>query len=379
MIQAVVYILALAAVFTMAESTAATDLNSNGQIPTPENTQDIGVPLRLFIAGDRSKVGKSSVCLGILGALLDMGYSKEDIAYIKPATQCEKPQLVQRWCEHEGVPFVQTGPVVFYKGFTRAFLRGEAGTSEELLAQIENSVASLEKGKKIILIDGVGYPAVGSICGISNADIAAYLCSPVLIVGRPGVGDAVDSFNLHRTFFLAKDVPVLGAVFNRLLNEGYYSIENCKKAVDAYFAKQQQQEEDCADLAPPKFQPARVYGYLPLIKAVETASASAGGCGSGGDSCQLPKKEALLPPNLAEAARLLGSEVSTRVDLQALLQDARQAAHIMLSNVSTRRPITVSNKRSRAEIEAQSYADEGVDKASKSLKGDSQETTLKSV
>ena len=24
---------------------------------------------------------------------------------------------------------------------------------------------------KVVLIDGVGYPAVGSICGISNADI----------------------------------------------------------------------------------------------------------------------------------------------------------------------------------------------------------------
>mgnify|MGYP001353230826 CR=1 FL=1 len=32
-------------------------------------------PLKLFIAGDRSQVGKTSICLGLLGALINSGYS----------------------------------------------------------------------------------------------------------------------------------------------------------------------------------------------------------------------------------------------------------------------------------------------------------------
>lgn len=91
---------------------------------------------------------------------------------------------------------------------------------------------------QLVLIDGVGYPAVGSICGVSNADLAGALRSglddddnpvPVLLVGRPGVGDAVDSFNLNASFFRARGLRVLGAVFNRLPVEGFYSLEHCKE------------------------------------------------------------------------------------------------------------------------------------------------------
>lgn len=89
------------------------------------------------------------------------------------------------------------GPVVFYKGFTRAFLEGNTETSQELLESVHKAVDNISIGKKLVIIDGVGYPSVGSICGVSNADSAKILDSPVLIVSKSGVGDAVDSFNLN--------------------------------------------------------------------------------------------------------------------------------------------------------------------------------------
>lgn len=52
-----------------------------------------------------------------------------------------------------------------------------------------------------MIVDGVGYPAVGSICNLSNANIAKALDCPVLLVGKAGVGDAVDSFNMNARFF----------------------------------------------------------------------------------------------------------------------------------------------------------------------------------
>jgi hypothetical protein len=49
--------------------------------------QDVGL---LFIGGDRSSVGKTSCCLGLLAYLVNLcGVSAEDIGYIKPVTQCE--------------------------------------------------------------------------------------------------------------------------------------------------------------------------------------------------------------------------------------------------------------------------------------------------
>jgi hypothetical protein len=65
-----------------------------------------------------------------------------------------------------------------------------------------------------------GYPAVGSICSISNAHVASALGVPVILIGKSGVGDAVDSFNLNATYFRAHGVPVLGAIFNKFQTTG---------------------------------------------------------------------------------------------------------------------------------------------------------------
>lgn len=209
-----------------------------------------GIPqqdaMRIFVAGDRSSVGKSSVCLGILGSLVAMGYAPSSIAYIKPATQCEAPQLVETYCNKFGIPCVPVGPIVYYKGFTRAFLAGETESSRELLASAAAAVDELAQGKRVVLIDGVGFPSVGSICGTDNTSVARACGYPttndgdrtpatVLIVGGSGVGAAVDAFNLNASYFKARDIPVMGAVFNKLSLEGFYSLENCRKQVTAYF------------------------------------------------------------------------------------------------------------------------------------------------
>ncbi len=192
--------------------------------------------LKLFVAGDRSQVGKSTVSLGLLTLLLKCGgYRPSEIAYIKPATQCEQTQLVQKFCDAHQIDCVGIGPLVFYSGFTRAFLDGRTDSTEQILEKICARVDEISANKRFVIIDGVGYPAVGSICGCSNAVIANRLKAPVLLVGRKGVGDAVDSFNLNAAFFEHHGVTVIGALFNRLPKDGYYSLENCKNAISKYF------------------------------------------------------------------------------------------------------------------------------------------------
>jgi hypothetical protein len=156
-----------------------------------------GPSLRLFISGDRSSVGKSTTCQYLLASLLQLGLSAHELAYIKPVTQCEAEQSVVQFCQEQGISCQGIGPVVFYKGFTRAYLDGTTETSSELLESVHKAVEDISEGKKLVLIDGVGYPSVGSICGISNADTAKVLQAPVILVSKSGVGDAVDSFNLN--------------------------------------------------------------------------------------------------------------------------------------------------------------------------------------
>jgi hypothetical protein len=189
--------------------------------------------------------------------MIRMGYPPSGLAYIKPATQNESPQLVQKYCEYMGIDCVPIGPVVYYRGFTRAFLAGQTESSEELLKKVEHAVDTLAKDKNVIIIDGVGFPAVGSICGTDNASVAlasgypAYNSSSgevterkplgVLLVGGPGVGSAVDAFNLNATYFERVNVPVLGAIFNKLSLDGFYSLENCKEQISLYFSQNEHQ------------------------------------------------------------------------------------------------------------------------------------------
>jgi dethiobiotin synthetase len=220
--------------------------------------------VRLFVAGDRSSVGKSSVCLGILGCLIRAGYAPETLAYIKPATQSESPQLIQRYCEQQGIHCQPIGPLVYYRGFTRAFLAGNTGTTAELLEQCGAAVDRISRGKRVVLVDGVGFPAVGSICGTSNAAVAR-ACGygnvdgrtpmGVVLVGGSGVGAAVDAFNLNAVYFESAGIPVLGGIFNKLPKTGYYSLENCREQVTQYF--DQKYDEVQKDRRP--------FGFVPLF------------------------------------------------------------------------------------------------------------------
>ncbi|CAJ1966892.1 unnamed protein product [Cylindrotheca closterium] len=258
------------------------ELNENLQkygvpptIPRPlssDNADGSGA-LRLFIAGDRMSVGKTSVCLGILGNLVALGYPVESLAYIKPATQNESPQLVQKYCERMGIDCVPIGPIVYYRGFTRAFLAGETESSAELLAKVEVKVDEVAKGKKIVIVDGVGFPAVGSICGTDNASVARAsgpldplsgkrIPAPALVVGGSGVGGAVDAYNLNATYLEGAKVPVIGALFNKLNLEGFYSLENCKQQISLYFATNGHQQRHGR----------KAFGFVPLHDSLATSN-----------------------------------------------------------------------------------------------------------
>lgn len=216
-----------------------------------------GNTLRLFVSGDRSSVGKSTVCLGILTALLREGVPATQLRYIKPVTQCELEQPITRFCQHIGIRERSIGPVVFYKGFTRAFLAGETESSHTLLEKVAQAVIDISHDALFTLIDGVGYPSVGSICSLSNAHVAAALNAPVLLVGKSGVGDAVDSHNLNSAFFENHGVTVIGAIFNKLSADrnDFYNIESCAESVNTYFKQYLQKQ--------------RVFGFLPLLSNID--------------------------------------------------------------------------------------------------------------
>jgi hypothetical protein len=116
----------------------------------------------------------------------------------------------------------------------------------------------------------------------------------VVLVGGSGVGGAVDAFNLNACYFEQRHVPVLGAIFNKLSETGFYSLENCKAQISKYF--DQQQEHDNGNLHPKRGLP---FGFLPLFPAIA------------GDKAMDHVEEFI-------------SIFSSRVDVAAILDAARQ-------------------------------------------------------
>lgn len=246
--------------------TADSHYDSSSQQPPPQRPA-----LRIFVAGDRSSVGKSSVCLGLLGSLLvHYRYPASSLAYIKPATQCEAKQLIQTYCETKGIACRKVpGPLVYYKGFTRAYLAGETAPTHELLQECAHAVDEICRDKQVVVVDGVGFPAVGSICGTDNAAVLKACGYPtpggtrspmgVVIVGGSGVGAAVDGYNLNATYFRHRNIPIMGGIFNKLSTDenDFYSLEKCQQQVTAYFERYNQQE--------------KAFGFVPTFPGIAVA------------------------------------------------------------------------------------------------------------
>jgi dethiobiotin synthetase len=75
---------------------------SSGDLGPDSTPETAPLATLLFVAGDMSQVGKTTVCLGLLQSLLRVGFAPRHVAYIKPATQCESEQLIARWCHDKG-------------------------------------------------------------------------------------------------------------------------------------------------------------------------------------------------------------------------------------------------------------------------------------
>jgi hypothetical protein len=116
----------------------------------------------------------------------------------------------------------------------------------------------------------------------------------------------VDSFNLNATFFESHGVKVLGGIFNRLPDDGFYSLEHCRENVTAYFEQ---------------FQPEkRVYGFLPELTDGGHSALAAEKAGEEGQKEPVPG--VFLTVAEDELAKKVVDAFARSIDLTQLLADA---------------------------------------------------------
>lgn len=179
----------------------------------------------LFIASTGQNVGKTTACLGLFSGL-QKRFSR--VGFCKPVGQqtveVEGCQLVDKDVvlvkEHFGLlsPYHDMSPVLFPPGFTRDFLEGKVST-QNLKERISKSFEKIRKEHEFVLLEGTGHVGVGSIAGINNAQVAAMLNVPMVLVAPGGLGSAFDELALNKALCDEHGAKVVGVILNRVLPE----------------------------------------------------------------------------------------------------------------------------------------------------------------
>ncbi|RKY39665.1 MAG: hypothetical protein DRP75_01420 [Candidatus Omnitrophota bacterium] len=187
----------------------------------------------LFIASTRQDIGKTSISLGLIH-LLKKNFGR--IAFLKPLSQ--RYTLIEQQKVSEDALLIKEvfaledriedmSPLIIEKGLSEKYIQGEVGKG--FRKRIRKAYENLVKQADLLIIEGTGHSAVGSVFHLSNPEVAKLLEADVLLVCEGGIGRSIDEINLNRSFFEQKGCRVLGVLVNKILQEKYRRVSTCLK------------------------------------------------------------------------------------------------------------------------------------------------------
>ena len=176
---------------------------------------------KLYIAATNQHVGKTTTTLGLVEAFRQKGVR---VGYCKPvgqqtvdyeSLQVDKDALLfAKMMRFDLVAGVHS-PVILGKGATQAYLDNPAHFTYK--ENIDKAAGILEGEYEMVIYEGTGHPGVGSVVGLSNADVASQLGTPVVLVVEGGIGFTIDRLFLCLSPFREKNVPIAGIIINKVL------------------------------------------------------------------------------------------------------------------------------------------------------------------
>lgn len=174
----------------------------------------------IYLAATGQNRGKTTVSLGVLDGFGRRGLST---GFIKPVGQrtviqdgvpADEDAVLMKEVFALSEPLQQMSPVHIPRGFTRSYIDGQVVA--DLPARIRAAHGAFVADRDILLIEGTGHAGVGAVIGLSNADVAAMLGAPAIIVSEGGVGRPIDEIVLNKALFERSGVTVAGAIVNKV-------------------------------------------------------------------------------------------------------------------------------------------------------------------
>jgi dethiobiotin synthetase len=193
----------------------------------------------IYVAATSQHVGKTTSTLGIVSAfikkMVNIGYSKPvgqqflDIGNLKVDKDII---LFSDLLGFEMVPEWHS-PVILGKGATELFLDNPG--EYDYRGRILEAKMALEERHDLVIYEGTGHPGVGTVAGVSNAEVASLLDAGVVMVVEGGIGKTIDMLNMTTALFREKNVPIMGVVINKVIEE---KLEKVKQYVSKWLEKE---------------------------------------------------------------------------------------------------------------------------------------------
>jgi len=179
---------------------------------------------KIFIAATGQNCGKTTTSLSLLH-LARKKYKK--VGFIKPFGP-KRTEYQGQYVDVDAALMAHVfdmddqldlmSPVVLESRTTRDVLEKKQ-TPEIYLEKISQAIKKLEKECDFLIIEGAGHSGVGSVMGMSNAQLARYFDAPVLLVAGGGVGNVIDAIHLNLALYREAGAEVRMILPNKLIKE----------------------------------------------------------------------------------------------------------------------------------------------------------------
>ena len=193
---------------------------------------------RLYIAATSQHVGKTTSTLGLMAAIRARGHR---VSYCKPVGQ-EFVELGELRVDKDALLFARGmdfelkaelhSPVIIGRGVTSRYL--DDPTGYDFASKITRASRRLQADNDFVIYEGTGHPGVGSVCDMSNAQVARLLGAGVVMIVEGGIGSTIDKLNMNLAMFREQRVPVRGVIVNKTIPA---KLEKVRKYVGIYLKK----------------------------------------------------------------------------------------------------------------------------------------------
>ncbi|NJN35587.1 MAG: AAA family ATPase, partial [Saprospiraceae bacterium] len=124
-------------------------------------------------------------------------------------------------------------PVILGQGATTDFL--DVPEKFNFPQNILDAHHALGRQHELVIMEGTGHPGVGAVVNMSNSDVAKLTNAGVIMVAEGGIGSTIDQLSMCLEPFLTKNVPILGVILNKVLDEKREKVEHyVKKWLEKY-------------------------------------------------------------------------------------------------------------------------------------------------